>query len=297
MKSIISAVLATSLILPSAFSEQTPDNSASIEQARQLLEDLGDSAFASPEQTPDLAALRESLRQDIETMQFDDDPIGKEPARSLFGTNPLTGDRNPLLNDRSRQIWLASAIDKLGVEMVSAHLREQASAMASGDVDRADWYEHVATCTDLCNPVVQGLLFEHIRQVAARPHLLATFATNRADLTPSAAHQLKAFVQREVDRDPSIQFLLIGRASRTGARVYNRELSARRVQSVRSFVTAQKISGDRITGFWLGYEPPQISEEIVASYGLSAELDHQARNQSVLIVAFSAADSAQATEA
>jgi len=227
----------------------------------------------------------DSLRSDIEAMRFEDDPLGRAPARSVFGTNPLTGDRNPLVGAEDREKWIAQAIDAIGFDGVSAHLKQQAEAMRNGEVDRAGWYEHVAHCTKLCNPVVRGLLMEHVRQVAARPHWLATFATDRADLSPEVANALHGFVSDQVGKDEPVQFLLIGRASRTGKRAHNRELSARRVQFVRRALTDMGLSGERVTGFWLGYEPPQISDEIARAYGLP-HLDDLIRNQSVLLVAY-----------
>jgi outer membrane protein OmpA-like peptidoglycan-associated protein len=274
------------LVLALPQSSALDDAARSIQQARRLLEELGDEAFAGPRSDLDDVAILSSLERDIESMEFDDDPIGNEPARSVFGSNPLTQDRNPLIEGNVREQSLARAIDNVGFEMASRHLKEQAAALRRGDIDRAGWYEHVAKCTKLCNPVVRSLLAEHVRQVASRPRLLTTFATDQATLSPDVSQRLNAFVKRQLRSGDPVQFLLIGRASRTGQRAYNRELSARRVLSVKRELAGMGLPADQVTGFWLGYEPPQITDEIARAYALDPTLGNLARNQSVLLVAY-----------
>jgi hypothetical protein len=63
-------------------------------------------------------------------------------------------------------------------------------------------------------------------------------------------------------------------------------LSARRVESVKAELKRFGVASDAVSGSWLGYEPPQISEEIAQVYRLDGAFDDLERNQSVMLVAF-----------
>jgi len=254
------------------------------EQANKLLKAHGSELFgADGTEEPDPAVL-ESIRQDIASMSYGDDPRGHDAAGSVFGSNPVTSSKNPLVDSAAREAWLAQAIENVGYDMVSKHLAEQAAALKDGRINRSQWYEHVAKCTMICNPVVQGLLYEHVRQVAAKPHLLVVFATNSAEPSDSQRAKLGTFMKNLPE---GMRFLLIGRASRTGQLEYNRHLSALRVNGVRTDLIRRGVPGEKIQLFWLGYEPPQITAPIAKAYGLDPALDDLARNRSVMVVAFS----------
>lgn len=78
---------------------------------------------------------------------------------------------------------------------------------------------------------------------------------------------------------------LLCRASRTGAKRYNRRLSEQRVAAVHGALQGRGIPGEQVHGFGLGYEPPQITEEIARAYDLDPGLTSEQRNRSVLVVA------------
>lgn len=253
-------------------------------RAEQLYVDLEGPLFGVDDESDVDKELMKSIHQDLESIDFHDDPKGDESVDSIFGANPLTGDANPLLKTSHRKRWLSTAIAGVGYEKVEKHLKRQAKDLKAGKVNRSEWYDHVAGCTRICNPVVQGLLYEHVRQVSAHPHVLLTFRTGSSDLGTGDIRTMENFVDSAVRR--GAQFLLIGRGSRTGNREFNRTLSARRVESVRSELKGLGVASEAISGFWLGYEPPQISQEIAQVYQLEESLDDLDRNQSVMVVAF-----------
>ncbi|MCB1032987.1 MAG: OmpA family protein, partial [Acidobacteria bacterium] len=181
-----------------------------------------------------------------------------------------------------RERWLASAIANLGPQMALAHLQEETEKLLRGEVERAEWYQHVSQCKEFCNHVVSGLLFEHVQQVRSHPHHLVLFGTGSTDVGEAEADPLSAFLETSsVDS----RFLLIGRSSRSGNRALNRELSRQRVQSVLQFLVDQGIPRERTNSFWLGYEPPQLSPELARIYDLDDTLPSETLNQSVLLVA------------
>jgi len=232
--------------------------------------------------------LLADIKADIADHDFEGDPEeGLELARTLFGENPLLSEDNPLVTDQDRQQWLAAAIRGVGRDKALEHLRAEAQKLASGEVDRAHWYEHVAACERVCNKVVSGLLHAHVQRVRELPHELVLFATSSDDLTPEELGDLDALLADVVRQGGTAEteMLLIGRASRTGAKAYNRKLSEQRVESVRRALQDRGIPSERIHGFGLGYEPPQITEEIARAYRLDPSLKPEQRNQSVLLVA------------
>ncbi len=249
-----------------------------------LFADLEGSLFGADGDSKVDEELMESIHEDLESIDFKGDPKGEETVDSIFGANPLTGDANPLLNTNHRKRWLSTAIAGVGYETVQKHLKRQAKDLKAGKVNRSEWYDHVAGCTKICNPVVQGLLYEHVRQVATHPHLLLTFNTGSDILGGGDLQTMEDFVDSSVSR--GAQFLLIGRGSRTGNREFNRTLSARRVESVKKELKRFGVATEAISGFWLGYEPPQITGKIAQAYRLDEGLGDLSRNQSVMLVAF-----------
>lgn len=252
--------------------------------ADRLYHELEGSLFGASVESEVDEELMEAIHEDLDSIDFHGDPKGDETVDSIFGANPLTGDGNPLLSTNQRKRWLSTAIASVGFDTVDKHLKQQAKRLKQGKVDRSEWYDHVASCKKICNPVVQGLLYEHVRQVSTHPHFLLTFGTGSADLSHENSQALEQFVDAAAER--GAQFLLIGRGSRTGNREFNRALSARRVESVKRSLQRFGVATDAVSGFWLGYEPPQISAEIAQVYRLDRELGDLERNQSVMVVAY-----------
>lgn len=271
-----------------AVPEPSPGSDPDLDLARELMAHEKEVLFGGGESGETDPALLEDLRADIAGLDFGDDPEGRETAHSLFGENPLLSERNPLLTNREREQWLASAIKNVGREAALAHLREEARKLAEGSIDRAGWYEHVAACEKVCNRIVSGLLHSHVQRVRELPHRLVVFGNDEARPSPESLRSLDAWMEETgaASGESPRGLLLIGRASRSGAKEYNRRLSERRVASVRTRLVESGWSDAQIHGFGLGYEPPQITQEIARLYGLDPGLSEEARNQSVLVVAY-----------
>ncbi len=148
--------------------------------------DLEGSLFGTPGDSEVDQALMESIHEDLDSIDFDNDPKGDETIDSIFGANPLTGDANPLLNSGHRKRWLSTAIAGVGYNKVDKHLKQQAKAIKAVKAEM----RHIGVATDA------------------------------------------------------------------------------------------------ISGFWLGYEPPQISPEIAKAYRIDETVGDLQRNQSVMLVAF-----------
>jgi serine/threonine protein kinase/outer membrane protein OmpA-like peptidoglycan-associated protein len=254
-----------------------------LQLAREVVASGSATLFGAVELSPDQQALVADVTADVDAMGFADDPRGEEPAHSLFGENPLLSAANPLLSRKLRERWLAVAIDHMGSEAALAHLTEQAERLDRGEVTLAGWYDHVAHCKDFCNKVVSGLLYEHVEQVRSHPHAMVLFGRDGAALDAARREPLARFLAAE---PPDSQLLLIGRASRSGNRQYNRELSQQRVAAVSDELRSRGIAGERIHGFWLGYEPPQLDRRIADLYGIDSTLSAEQLNQSVLVVSY-----------
>lgn len=255
-----------------------------LQLARQLVASGGETLFGGVELDSEGQALMADLGTDLQEMGFEDDPRGGQRATSLFGENPLLAATNPLLSRELRERWLAVAIRDMGPEPALAHLTQEAERLARGEVTLAQWYQHVAACTDFCSKVVSGLLYEHVQQVQRQPHGLLLFGNDDDALDAQDREQLWRFLASQPE---DARLLLIGRASRSGNRFYNRGLSQRRVEAVQQELLSQGVTAGRIHGFWLGYEPPQLTRRIADLYDLEPALDEGQLNQSVLVVAYS----------
>ncbi|MCH9647841.1 MAG: protein kinase [Deltaproteobacteria bacterium] len=225
--------------------------------------------------------LLEAVAADIASLDFAPDLHGDEHIDTVFGVNPLLGENNPLLGEELLEQWLVVGVRELGPEHALEHIRQQSESTARGELDRQGWYEHVTKCEVLCGMVVIGMLYEHIQQVAVSPHELLTFDLGSESISSSGLSQLDALRAQMGQGD---RMLLIGRASRIGDRSFNRELSRRRVEAAMDVMEAAGISRSFLSGFWLGYEPPQITAELAALYRLPEDLPLDELNQSVLAV-------------
>jgi hypothetical protein len=233
----------------------------------------------------------------------DEQPVqlaGADGVPAVHGGYAATSPRNPLIDERCRAESLADAVTHWGqVHGVSddaafadreAHLRDLQGQFAQGGSFSA-WISHVANCKDFCLIAVRDLLACHVQAVAALPHALVFFGrdSDRIDLGSGAA-VLDGFARR-LGEAPGKRVLLIGRASRVGPAgpAYNRQLSQRRTQAVAAALGARGVPADRIQLQSIGYEEPQITQEIADLYGIGAEfqrLGEAAINQSVVMVLY-----------
>ncbi|MBZ0111918.1 MAG: hypothetical protein K8J08_05630 [Thermoanaerobaculia bacterium] len=258
---------------------------AALQLARTL---IGEAGLFAGEVKPEDQDLVDGLVEDIHNLDFAGDSAGDLPAKTLFAENPLLAESNPLVTKANREQWLAAAIRNVGTDMALAHLEEETAKLESGEVSRSEWYEHVANCEMFCNRVVTGLLYEHIQKVQSLPRELVLFGTSSHSLDKENLAKLHALTS---GREGS-EILLIGRASRSGNLEYNRQLSEQRVASTKKALQEMGFGSQQIHGFWLGYEPPQITPELAERYDLDPSLPTEVVNQSVLAVAYTVEEAA-----
>lgn len=173
---------------------------------------------------------------------------------------------------------------KMGME----HTADRNRALAEGITYR-EYIEHVAECKAFCRDMVKQLVACHVEAVSQLGPEIALFAFDSADLGGSETYRAIDQVVARANGDSSKRVLLIGRASRIGPKAYNRLLSGRRAEAIRSALLERGVDEHRIYLQGFGYEEPQIDEVIAAAYGwrdLYRSESHSRMNQSVVMVVF-----------
>ena len=223
---------------------------------------------------------------------------GSDGQIVIHGGYTVTHPDNPLIDQGCRTESLAEALMHLktaknvdedqAFAMADRHIREEQKKYNKG-ATFSDWLKHVAECKDFCNVAVLRLLQCHVEAVAKHDRSLVLFDFNSALLdTGEDDNKIQAVVNK-LQQDGERQVLLIGRASRTGNAIYNRQLSQSRVDAVRQQLEARAISASRIKLQALGYEEPQLNQWISQVYGISdiySQLGDKGINQSVLVVLY-----------
>jgi outer membrane protein OmpA-like peptidoglycan-associated protein len=82
------------------------------------------------------------------------------------------------------------------------------------------------------------------------------FASNKADLLPSAQTRLNTVAQSLTQQDTESKILVEGYTDSQGGVSFNQELSQRRAQSVRDYLVSRGMSADRVTAQGLGLTNP-----------------------------------------
>lgn len=129
------------------------------------------------------------------------------------------------------------------------------------------WYQELAECGTVCAQVVVRLMAKHFEAISKLPHFFVTFRTG-SDRIDVSYNGFLGQIGTYLAKDPTLNIMVIGRASRTGDRAYNRELSRKRADSIKYKLLERNIDPKRIKIVYLGYEPPQITPNIVDLYQL-----------------------------
>ncbi len=216
-----------------------------------------------------------------------------------LGYNAVTSDANPMLSDDCHQDAMKRAILTLAdhkelapgdaVGMGHQHLAERQAAVEEGEVTYADYIEHIGECKAFCGPLVKELIGCHITAVRNLDREIVFFPIDSYEVGSSESTRAVAQVADQMNNDPNLGVLLIGRASRIGNVGYNRRLSGLRAGAVGDVLTGHGVNSDRVKRLTFGYEPPQIDERIASAYGygnLYSELGSKRINQSVLMVLY-----------
>ncbi|MFQ5658673.1 MAG: OmpA family protein, partial [Candidatus Methylomirabilales bacterium] len=140
----------------------------------------------------------------------------------------------------------------------------------------------------------------HIEHVSRLPHDIVLFDFDSSALRPEGERLLEEMGAELVGgRYGDKKVVLVGRASKIGGMVYNRDLSRKRADAVKEKLIGLGIASSDIKIIWLGWEPPQLNKEILEKYGLAESLlkaekygvhasliDAHAINQSTTVVIY-----------
>ncbi len=248
--------------------------------------------------------IQETIRHELDEMwpMLFGTPRGEEKAKSMYGNNPVTSPENPLLTDEDR----ARALEKGaqiagGEEELKTHIAEHMKGMCGNKPTLAQWYREIAKCNlKVCPVIVGAMINAHIEHVSQLPHDIILFDFDSYTLRPEGERLLEEVGIKLVGaRYADKKVVLVGRASRIGGMVYNRGLSRKRADMVKDKLLRLGIAPNDITIIWLGWEPPQLTTEILDKYGLAESLlkaekygvhasliDPYAINQSTMVVIY-----------
>lgn len=159
----------------------------------------------------------------------------------------------------------------------------------------AQWWDRVADCSGFCSQVVKQYYSLHLIRESRADHYIILFPINIHRVDYYKYGQLFREIARKLQSNPSLHVILEGRASRIGDRVYNRDLSERRGDSVRDALLDAGVPSHKIKNFHYGYEPPTITDDVrrllrldesEVRYSNMEYADINLLNQSVMIVLF-----------
>ncbi len=227
-----------------------------------------------------------------------DSVIVADPGRTDFDL-VLLADDNPAISDECYKIVLQHAAEAMmhhhpemsreeALTRGISHVREMRQSAAREGRTYGAFFRHVVDCQEWCQPLVVGLETCHIEAVSQLGPRSVFFGYDSDRIRPNAEAGF-ATVAEELARDPHARVLLVGRASRVGDKLYNRELSQRRALAVQQALIELGVAPEKIQAMWIGWEPPQINSRIAGFYGLGdvyARDGETAVNQSVMIVVF-----------
>lgn len=228
-------------------------------------------------------------------------PAGEQQVDSLYGNNPTTSPENPLLADEDRSRALEKGVQAVGAPQLKAHLEEHMKEMGDRMPTLAEWYHRITECSLKVCPVILGsMITAHIDHVSRLPHDILLFDFDRYALRPEGERLLEELAAEVVNgRYHGKRVVLVGRASRIGDKMYNRELSKKRADAVKEKLIRLGIAPNDITIIWLGWEPPQLTREILGKYKLAQVLlntkkygvhaslvDSHAINQSTMVIIY-----------
>ena len=118
------------------------------------------------------------------------------------------------------------------------------------------------------------------------PHHAVFFDMDKDFVKPNFRLEVQNFVKE----NQNLNFYLVGRASKIGTDAYNKELSARRVRSLKTVLKKSGMPEKQIKAFWCGFQAPQLTREVADQYGIDPrkyDEDPFKLNQSVVMFAYS----------
>jgi hypothetical protein len=255
-----------------------------------LLTSVGTDSITSAQQ--DGPASPEQLQEELDRLEQEQTQTLRQWRQS--GQEHIPSLRSPLVHSESLSGRLPSEC--------MAHLEAEKAKLEQGGYSKQAWLHHIFECERCCAPLLADVMDMHVSHVIANPHLVVLFDFDTVTIKPSYQQRLDAFMpQFDAQHD---QLLLIGRASNIGHRAYNVALSGSRAVEIKDYVMERfHVEDDRIRYLFFGADPPQLTLNIAADYGISAEeiaaIDTQLRNrpenkvnQSVVVIVYKPSDDA-----
>ena len=224
-------------------------------------------------------------------------PVGASTL--LDGVFPLTFRSNPLISSQCREAAYRISEDNIAGNGQTYTERLKGIAALWQDIHEgkesltAENYARVVNKCDVCGPIVNELLWCHVRAVRSNPHTVIFFHVGQAGVQDDDRDQLRTFIESNDERS----FVVEARASylspNENARL-NEELARRRAASVASILQDAGVPQSRIKTIEVVWTPPLLNEEKMASeYGIAETWQRQKGekeklflNQSVVITAY-----------
>ncbi|MBF0455428.1 MAG: OmpA family protein [Magnetococcales bacterium] len=130
-----------------------------------------------------------------------------------------------------------------------------------------DWYRDLSQCQTACLEITVNLMVEHAKAISELPHYYIRFGIGSRTVGEDYLDFLTRIAQL-LKKDHKLSLLVIGRSSHVGDLAFNRELSGKRIASIKQHLIKQKVAATQVNVINLGYEPPQISPELIELYRL-----------------------------
>ena len=194
-----------------------------------------------------------------------DDERGEVRRRSFIEGELFKGDNIALTGEMAREVIEEI---KLNTKPEDWYAQIKAAKSAIGKQSLDGWYQELAECKTVCAQIVVRMMAKHFEAISKLPHFFVMFRTGSDSIDPSYDGFL-AQIGDYLGQDPDLNVLIIGRASRVGDRAYNRELSRKRADSIKYKLMERNVPPTRLKVVYLGYEPPQISRNVIMLYDLN----------------------------
>ena len=144
-------------------------------------------------------------------------------------------------------------------------IKQAKAAMGKQSLDK--WYQELAECKTVCAQIVVRMMAKHFEAISKLPHFFVMFRIG-SDSIDSSYDGFLDQIATYLKRDKSLQVMIVGRASKIGDRAYNRELSRKRADSIKYRLLKRDLDLARLKIVYLGYEPPQLTRNVIDLYGL-----------------------------
>jgi outer membrane protein OmpA-like peptidoglycan-associated protein len=147
------------------------------------------------------------------------------------------------------------------------HFLEQINKIRKGEYNADQFNQHLLSCKKFCGVLLDKIFASNTREVSKIPHDMIFFALDKDEVTPRYHRRVQDFAKRNQNQT----VVLVGRASYIGGAGYNKELSGRRVKSVKGVFRKYGLSEEQLKTFWLGFEAPQLTRELADLYNIDPE--------------------------